>query len=238
MNQALIIAHGQPSDPEPAERALRAFAGKVQSHAPDLTVHSATMAACTPAAGAVEAALARLDDSDVVYPLFMAKGWFVTSALPKRLGTWGGRILDPLGVDPDLAGLAAKTLRMTIRQQGWAEQQTDIVLAAHGSGRSRNPSQVARAFADNVRALIDVASIRVGFVEEAPGIEEAATGTGTRSICLPFFACQGGHATQDVPQALDAAGFTGQRLPVLGEVDLVTKQIAHRLTEAFNIYRI
>ncbi|WP_372571424.1 CbiX/SirB N-terminal domain-containing protein [Ruegeria jejuensis] len=225
MPDALIVAHGQPSDPEPASAALAAFARDVESHAPGLSLASATLAA----PGELDAALQTLPDHAPVYPLFMARGWFVTDVLPRRLGSQELRILDPLGVDPELPRLAAQALTEAMAQRGWAAQDTTIVLAAHGSGRSRNPSAVAAAFAEALQNQIGGPEIRTGFVEEPPSIEDAARGVGAQSICLPFFACQGGHANEDVPQALEAVGFQGLLLPVLGELPPIKVRIAKQL---------
>ncbi|MEX0320210.1 MAG: CbiX/SirB N-terminal domain-containing protein [Ruegeria sp.] len=229
MQHALIVSHGQPSDPVPAEAALSRFAQRVQAAASGITVHSATLAA----PGRFEAALVDLPDDAVIYPLFMAKGWFVTSALPKRLGDRPLAILDPLGVDTALPDLAAGALVVEMDRLGWAPEQTQLVLAAHGSGRSRNPSQVARDFAADLEQRLPLAGLHVGFVEETPSITDAASGTGEIALCLPFFACQGGHAQEDVPEALEAAGFQGRTLPVLGELPPIPAHIGQHLLEHF-----
>ncbi|MFA3917619.1 CbiX/SirB N-terminal domain-containing protein [Ruegeria hyattellae] len=226
MPDALIVAHGQPSDPEPASAELAAFARGVEAHAPGLSLASATLAA----PGELDAAVQTLPSQAPVYPLFMARGWFVTEVLPRRLGAQDLTILNPLGVEPDLPRLAAQTLSETMAQQGWQPQDTTLVLAAHGSGRSRNPSAVVNAFADMLKPMLHGCDIRVGFVEEPPSIEDAARGIGARGICLPFFACQGGHANEDVPQALKAAEFQGILLPVLGELPPVKRRIAEQLS--------
>ncbi|WP_299894516.1 CbiX/SirB N-terminal domain-containing protein [uncultured Ruegeria sp.] len=229
MSHAIIVAHGQPSDPEPAEAALATFAAKVNALTENVVVHSATLAA----PGALEAKLDRVPENPVIYPLFMAKGWFVTSALPKRLGNHPTQILDPLGIDPELPALTAEALRTELYDKHWAAQSTDLVIAAHGSGRSRNPSTVALQFAEKLRGLVAFKSVCVGFVEEQPSISDAANGTGDQALCLPFFACTGGHVQEDVPQELDRAGFSGVLLPVVGELPPIRAQIAKKLTEAF-----
>lgn len=229
MPHALIVAHGQPSDPEPAEHALAAFAAEVNALCTGLEVHSATLAA----PGAFENCVSRLPDDAVIYPLFMAKGWFVTSALPKRLADRKLRILDPLGVDPELPGLVAEALRNKLDKNNWKPQETDLILAAHGSGRSRNPSAVARNFSVELEQHITFRSIRLGFVEEPPSIAEAAMGALDQAICLPYFACTGGHVLEDVPQELEKAAFAGQVMPVVGELPQIKRQIASTLTQAF-----
>ncbi|MBO9453454.1 cobalamin biosynthesis protein CbiX [Tropicibacter sp. R16_0] len=225
--QALIVSHGQPSEPAPAEAALKGLASKVTAHLPGWDVQSATLAA----EGRLEEALDTLSHGALIYPMFMAKGWFVTSALPKRLGQAPVTVVDPLGVDPALPDLAAQTLETAAQDAGWSLGQTTVLLAAHGSGRSRKPAQMAQGFADAIAARLKVADIRVGFVEEAPFVDQAALGCDAKSICMPLFACPGFHTTQDVPEALVKAEFPGLLLPVLGEAPGVPQLIADRLKD-------
>ena len=42
--RALIVAHGQPSDPAPAEMELAAIAAAVAAHLPNWNITSATLA--------------------------------------------------------------------------------------------------------------------------------------------------------------------------------------------------
>ncbi len=228
MPNAVIIAHGQPSAPGPAEVSLAQFAARVDQLAKRVTVHSATLAA----PHALETLLDRLGSDCVIFPLFMAKGWFVTTALPRRIGNRSVRILDPLGVDPMLPSLVATTLGNRINRQGWSADLTDLIIAAHGSGRSRDPSRVAREFADQLSAHLPLNTVRVGFVEEPPSICDAAQGAGPQSICLPFFACTGGHVLEDIPAELERARFKGALMPAVGELDTVQHRIAFQLDKA------
>ncbi len=229
MPQAIIVAHGQPSDPDPAEASLARFAAQVDVLTQDVSVHSATLAA----PGRLEAVMDELPSDAVIYPLFMAKGWFVTSALPKRVGNHGLRILDPLGVDPELPTLVCTALGEVLASKQWVTEHTDLVIAAHGSGRSRNPAAVTLEFAETLGGLLPFKTLKVGFVEEPPSISDAASGAGAQSLCLPFFACTGGHVLEDVPQELERAGFQGATLPVVGELPPIQHQIARKLDAAF-----
>lgn len=227
MPHAVIVAHGQPSDPAPAEASLAAFAHSVNALCPQISVQSATLAAPL----ALENCLDALPDDTAIYPLFMAKGWFVTSALPKRVGSRNIRILDPLGTDPNLPKLVAESLRTALARNSWSANKIDLVLAAHGSGRSRNPAKVATEFASSLNTLLPFKSVRVGFVEEPPSIAEAAADAGVKSICLPFFACTGGHVLEDVPQDLSRAKFQGVVMPVVGELPEIQRHIARTLSD-------
>lgn len=229
MPNAVIVAHGQPSDPIPAEEALQRLAAEIDRITARVSVTSATLAA----PGALETMLDGLSGETVVYPLFMAKGWFVTSALPKRIGGRSVRVLDPLGVDPDLPRLVASAIEAQLEQLGWSSSETDLVIAAHGSGRSRNPSTVAMSFAGNLGRRVSMKSIRVGFVEEPPSIRDAAIGTVDTALCLPFFACTGGHVLDDVPTELQRAAFRGHVMPVVGELETIKHHIARLLDAEF-----
>lgn len=229
MPQAIIVAHGQPSDPDPAEASLARFAAQVDVLTQEVSVHSATLAAPS----RLEAVMDELPSDAVIYPLFMAKGWFVTSALPKRVGNRGLRVLDPLGVDPELPTLVCTALREALTSKDWVTEDTDLVIAAHGSGRSRNPSAVTLEFAETLGGLLPFRTLNVGFVEEPPSIADAASSAGAQSLCLPFFACTGGHVLEDVPQELNRVGFQGATLPVVGELPPIQRQIARKLDAAF-----
>ncbi len=107
-----------------------------------------------------------------------------------------------------------------------------LILAAHGSGRSRNPARVTRAFADRLSRTLRLKDIRIGFVEEPPSISEAALDAGEMSICLPFFAAAGGHVQDDIPDELDKAGFVGETLGAIGLSPQIPALIAKALGDA------
>ncbi|WP_045391434.1 CbiX/SirB N-terminal domain-containing protein [Falsirhodobacter sp. alg1] len=214
---ALIVAHGQPSDPEPAAAEIAALAARVQAHLPDWDVQSATLAE--------QDALARgvAGRTGVIYPLFMAEGWFTRVHLPERLAQSGGegwRILPPFGSDPALIDL---TLAVA------AAQNRPILLAAHGSFRSPVPAQIADDMAARIVAATGM-PCRAGFIDQSPQIADIAQDM-PDAACLPFFAARGGHVIDDLPQALDAAGFAGPRLSPIGLDPAVPALIARALRQ-------
>ncbi len=225
---ALIVSHGQPSDPGPAETALARLALRIARHLPGWSVQSATMAM----PGRLEVQARQSPPGTHVYPLFMADGWFVRTRLRQRLNGHDMAFCPPLGLEPGLPALAAGLLTQQAHRQGWEINQTPVVLPAHGSARSDLAAQATRDFADRLQPLIPDTPLHLGFVEQAPSITQAATGHGSRAISLPFFAAAGGHALEDVPQELDAAQFTGQRLPVLGLAPGIPALIADSLRAA------
>jgi sirohydrochlorin ferrochelatase len=199
---ALIVAHGQPSDPLPAARALEGMADQVAGHLPGWEVWAATLAEPEAIARAVAGKRGGL-----VFPMFMTGGWFTKVQIPARLGeaeAEGWSVLEPFGCDPAVHDLCV-TL---VREAGASE----VILAAHGSFKSSVPSDIARHVAGRIAAETG-ARVAAGFIDQEPRL---AGLTGIGGVCLPFFAAEGGHVTEDIPEALAEAGFSGRILPPVG----------------------
>ena len=209
---ALIVSHGQPSDPDVAEQALSLLARRVAEHLPGWQVLSATLAK----PGALAAAVAGRAYG-LVYPMFMAGGWFPMIELPRRMGEAGAgewAYLPPFGLDERVQGLAQTVVLEAAAEAGRNAAATSVLLAAHGSSRSSAPAQVAHGLALRLKEA-GFARSEAFFIDQAPQIA-TAEGYGEDAVCLPFFAADGGHVTDDLPGALVAAGFVGRLLPPLG----------------------
>jgi len=213
LHKAIIVSHGQPSDPDPAEAELAQFAARVAADLPDWQLRAATLAK----PGALDAALAESGPAPLIYPFFMTAGWFTGDALRKRLITAPeAQLLPPFGSDPALPALTADLLRNVIADQDWEIATTRLFLAAHGSGRSPNAARDTQIFAAALAQSLPLQEIRVGFIEQPPFLADQAFDLGERSICLPFFVARGGHVIDDIPEALDLATFRGLRLDPIG----------------------
>lgn len=229
MPEALIISHGSPADPGPQEAALQALAAAVGARLPGWRVAGATLAA----EGALESALSGLH-SPLIYPFFMAEGWFTRTLLPRRLAGAGGaglRRLPAFGRAPDLPDLCARVALEGAVAAGLAPRSTTLLLAAHGSQVARASADGARAVAAKIAQLAPFGRVLTGFVEEAPFLAQVARELGP-AICLPFFALRAGHVADDVPLALAAAGFRGPLLPAIGEHAAVPAIVAADLARA------
>jgi sirohydrochlorin ferrochelatase len=205
------------------------LAARVAVHLPGWDVGSATLAG----QGALAGAVARLGPEGLVYPLFMACGWFTRTHLPARMAGAGGagwRILPPFGCDAGVQALVVTLVQEAAAARGLAPADTAVLLAAHGSFRSPAPAQIADAVAARIAAA-GFGRAGAAFIDAAPQIA-AATGFGAASLCLPFFAAAGGHVTDDIPQALAEAGFGGQLLPPVGLDARVPGLIAQALRAA------
>lgn len=211
---ALIVSHGQPSDPGPQARATEALAARVGAALPGWQVLGATLAE----PGALERAVATLGTAALVHPHFMADGWFVSTELPRRLaaaGAEGAQVLAPFGLNADLPNLCAERAVAAARTAGFASRETTLLLTAHGSPSDPRPARAARAILEAVAARGVFRALRIGFVDEAPAIAEAARFDGP-GVCLPLFAARAGHVLSDLPAALDMAGFRGAVLAPIG----------------------
>ncbi|MEO9778984.1 MAG: CbiX/SirB N-terminal domain-containing protein [Sedimentitalea sp.] len=222
---AIIVSHGQPSDPDPAEATLAELAARVAALLPDWSIVSATLAK----SGALEVAVEKTGTDALIYPLFMTDGWFTRTMLPKRLGREDAYILPPLGTDPALPDVATAYLEAELAQRGWVANKTHLIIASHGSGKSRNSARDTERFVEALAGRMQFADIRAGYIEEPPFLKDAAQIETTQAICLPFFAAQGGHVIDDIPEALNQAGFGGSRLDPIGTHPRIPSMIAAAL---------
>lgn len=225
MPEVLIVAHGQPGDPGPQQAAVEDLAAKVAARLSGIRVRGATLAM----PGALD--VARNDH--LVYPMFMAEGWFTRSELPRRLALCGAdqaRVLPPFGSDPGLPDLCLGMLAAAASDQGWSLPRTHVLIAAHGSGRSRAPASAAQAMAGALTP--HCARTSCGFIEEAPFLADAARDLPAQSLCLPLFATRAEHVTDDLPAALAKAGFAGRVLQPVGMSPTVPAMIAKTVSAA------
>lgn len=225
--RAVIVSHGQPGDPGPQQQAIEALAAEVARHDPGCAVAGATLAM----PGALAAACS---DGCLVYPMFMAEGWFTRSELPRRLalaGCEGARVLRPFGTDSGLPALMIAKAAAAAQAEGWTLAESTLFLAAHGSQRSQASFQITTALAEAVAP--HVARVVTGFVEQQPFIADAARGL-DRAICLPMFALRAEHVLEDLPEALDRAGFDGPRLDPIGLATEVPAMIAAAIRVALD----
>ena len=225
--QALLVSHGQPSHPQAGETEIAALAAAVAGHLPGWTLRGVTLAS-TDGPERLSAALPEA----LVYPMFMADGWFTGTQLPRRLNGARHRQLAPFGLDPALPGLARRWLAREIAARGWDASEVTLVVAGHGSGKSPRLAEVTRGFAATLGEALGLAETRCGFIEEDPRLADALAGCPETAICLPFFAARRGHVLEDLPAAVTASGFAGAVLDPIGLHPEVPGLIAQSLLGA------
>lgn len=177
----------------------------------------------------LEQAVAAAPDA-MIYPMFMAAGWFTKTELPRRLAAAGGLdtiMLPPFGLDAALPALCQKKVCDALTSQGWAAKHTTLLIIAHGSRRSRGSATGAMNMAQKLRTYFK--KVTCGFIEEAPFIAAAAHDLGRHAVALPFFATRAEHVEKDIPEALSESGFSGPCLPPVGLSPEVPTMIARAL---------
>lgn len=230
---AIVVAHGAPSDPDPLDHSIQVLAQKVGAFAGGWRIAGATLAK----PGSLEAAIGQAVDGETinVLPFFMSAGWFVKTELRRRVAAATSApvtYLTPFGLDLRIPSLCAQRAATALTRDGHDPQNAILILAAHGSRRGHAAARAARAVATQVKGLGIFGDVRVGFVEQAPTIEEAATGLGaTPAICLPLFATTAGHVLEDIPDQLSKAGFEGRTLAPIGD-DAETPRVIAEMIHA------
>ncbi len=195
---------------------------------PGWRVEGATLAAAGSLGSAIQALA---DPQPLVYPMFMSDGWFASTRLPElTAGILGepAEIFAPLGTEPALHALCAETACRAAATMGAAPGEASVLLAAHGSPSDARPGAVARRAARRIEETGHFREVRVGFIDQAPGLAEAARMDGP-ALCLPFFASRAGHVQDDVPRALAEAAFAGPILDPVGLWPAVPELIARSL---------
>lgn len=227
-----IVAHGQPGDPAPMQAEIGRFAAAVALHLPRARVIGATLASAPSLLPARNAAL--------IYPLFMAEGWFTRTELPRRLRLAAAgddtplpRMLAPLGLDPELPAIGRRLALAAAEAEGLHPAQVTLIVAGHGSRGSDHAAEACRAFAARIEHEGGWDRVVTGFIEQHPFVADAARGHG-RALCLPFFATAAGHVMRDIPEAMAEAGMDGPVTLPVGLAPEVPALVARRLAEALD----
>lgn len=190
-------------------------AARLEGVLPGWTVRGATLTA--PAD--LEAKLAALAEQPLlVFPYFMADGWFVRERLPRAiraLRTGPFRLLPPLGLDPALHRLCLSCAHDAVTAAGLPPGDTALLLAGHGSPTDPRPCRAVEDVAGFIHSKQVFREVRIGFLDQPPLLRSSGR-LASPGICLPFFAGSAGHMEVDLPAALVAAGFDGPLLAPIG----------------------
>ena len=202
----LVVAHGDGGS-DPRDETVRLLAERLARRL-DVPVDWATLkrpVTFAEARARLAAALGRAGDDDLgpvlVYPLFMAEGFFVRVKLPKLLAENGfteTAMLPVFGLDPGLVDLIEHRLRAVASMQGGhIPADLTIALIAHGSASGDAGSRLAsEAIAVTLRARLG-ADIHLGFIEEEPFFDRVIVEK-RAGIVVGLFVSAGTHALDDV----------------------------------------
>lgn len=205
----LLTAHGERRPGAENEGALRLAAALAERAAADV-VEVAFLKGSPSIAEAVQ----RLSGYDLlVYPLFLADGYFTRKLLPRQLeeaGAFGrGRatcLLPPLGLDPALADLTLEEASAAAISQGWATYRTNLVLLAHGSSNNPASRLATEQMAETLAARNVFSRVGTAFLEERPSLRDAVAPLTEPVVVVGLFAGEGMHGGDDAPQLVAEIG--------------------------------
>lgn len=161
----------------------------------------------TPGIGEALHAFAALDI--IVYPLFLADGYFIRTRLAQLVAdaqslgsTRTIRVQPPLGLDPALAYLIAGKVAETARLRGFVAAETTIVLLAHGSTKDAASQIATDQLARHLDGRKRFAAVRAAYLEQAPALSDTLAQTDSPVIVVGLFAGDGLHGRGDVSRLL------------------------------------
>lgn len=174
----------------------------------------------------------------VLFPMFMAAGYFTETVLPARVAGAQIRVrcrqLAPLGLHPRLPGLMLAEATACAARAGFRLEETALLVAGHGSQQGSASAEATRAVARRLGALGSFARADIGLLEEPPFLEDQLRAAAGPVVVAGFFSGDGLHAGEDVPAAIAASGARGVYAGAVGRLpsiaDLISEAVIAALT--------
>lgn len=146
----------------------------------------------------------------VVYPYFMADGYFVNRVLKHRISAMKLGLTPlfapPLGLDPRLPELVSSTALKVAANQSCPVAEARLLIVGHGSKISRASAAATQSVADAIKDGSGFQSVETAYLEEAPFFSDRLTASRIPTIVSGFFSSGGMHGAEDVASAISDAG--------------------------------
>lgn len=172
----------------------------------------------------------------VIYPLFMADGYFVQK-VHERVHTAGvtpePQILAPLGLDPGLPDVLVQEAAAAAETRGFEPLKSRLLIVGHGSKLGPASATATRKAAARAALARRFASVTTAFLEEEPFVEDALRASTTPTVVAGFFFGDGMHAGEDVPDAIAETGANAIYTGAIGNSPAVAPLIAAALEGAY-----
>jgi sirohydrochlorin cobaltochelatase len=146
-----------------------------------------------------------------VVPNFISEGYFTQTVIPRELGlngkvtkrangqTWNYG--EPVGNHPLMTELLVQRARDIA--PGIAENETSLLIVAHGTDLNENSAVAAKREAERIRTLGRYANVLNVYMEEFPLVSDWTVLTSTPNVVVvPFFISDGLHSYEDIPVLL------------------------------------
>jgi sirohydrochlorin cobaltochelatase len=146
-----------------------------------------------------------------VVPNFISEGYFTRTVIPRELELNGpetergnGQIwkyCDPVGSHESMTEhLLARAREIA---PGVREEETALLIVAHGTSLNDNSAIAAKEQAARIRGLGRYGEVRNVYMEEPPLVSDWASLTKTENVVVvPFFISDGLHSYEDIPALL------------------------------------
>lgn len=236
---AVIVAHGERGGAF-SNAILLGHAGLVANVVSGVAVRAGVLSGEPTLEEALAAVAEQTDGPILIYPFFMAAGYFVNVKIPKRLADAGVgercRVLAPLGTSEALPALIHAKALDTAAGAGVEASSARLLVVGHGSKVARASAEATDEVVLRLRELGGFAEVVTAFLEEAPFLDDVVMASDRATVVVGFFNGDGLHAAEDVPQAL--AAFTGPiaytgPVGAFAEISaLIEKTIAASVSEA------
>ncbi len=149
-----------------------------------------------------------------VVPNFISEGYFTQIVIPRELEL-NGRITkrangqtwnygEPVGNHPLMTELLVQRAREIAPDV--PENQTSLLIVAHGTDLNENSAVAAKREAERIRRLGRYANVLNVYMEEFPLVSDWRVLTNTPNVVVvPFFISDGLHSYEDIPVMLGIA---------------------------------
>jgi sirohydrochlorin cobaltochelatase len=149
-----------------------------------------------------------------VVPNFISEGYFTQTVIPRELEL-DGRVTkrangqawiyaEPVGNHPLMTDLLVQRAREIAPNV--PEQETSLLIVAHGTDLNENSAVAAKREAEKIRALGHYANVLNVYMEEFPLVSDWRVLTSTPNVVVvPFFISDGLHSYEDIPILLGIA---------------------------------
>ena len=146
-----------------------------------------------------------------VVPNFISEGYFTQTVIPRELELNGkiteranGQVwnyCEPVGNHPLMTELLVQRAREIAPDV--PENQTSLLIVAHGTDLNENSAVAAKREAERIRRLGRYANVLNVYMEEFPLVSDWPVLTNTPNVVVvPFFISDGLHSYQDIPVML------------------------------------
>ncbi len=198
----LLIAHGSARYPD-AARVLQNHAATLRDAACFRQVEVGLLNGAPSAAHA----LSRLGDAPIhVVPFFMEEGYFTHVAIPRLLDAdQRTRLCPAIGLHAGIADIIQAQAHRACRAHAIPAHEAAILLVGHGSASAPGRALALHRHAAKVASAAAFARCEAACLEEAPFIADALQALRAHPvIVIGFFAGEGMHVRDDVPEAVAA----------------------------------